>query len=199
MAAKDTSEAIRAARNVADPWYRCQALANTAYRISDRKQRKRLVAEAFDAALECGEPNRIVTVSAWPLKVLCKAGEQETLSLDVSRLLAIANSEPSPVRRADALNHMLGAIVTGPRPLFWKVFDRFVQACLAPLENGNRNTKGESLLVHWAPNLHRCAPQRARELFEAIQGPVLRDRAMRLIADHGEVDVETWCGWPNLT
>jgi hypothetical protein len=94
---------------------------------------------------------------------------------------------------------MLGAVVAGPRPLFWKVFDRFAQACLARLENGKRNTRGESLLAHWAPVLHRYDAERAEKVIDAIQGPVLRERAHTWIADNGEIDVESWCGWPYLS
>src|SRR5258708_37178064 len=149
---------LRKARKIQNPRPRATALAYIAHHCTDVARKNRILKESFQAALETREPNRIVTVSSWPLKVLCNSGQDGKLKAEVNRLLAILAGEPSPVRRADALNMMLGAILRGPRSLFWHVFEQFQQACLAPLLNGKRNGKGESQLCHWIVVVNRVDP-----------------------------------------
>src|SRR5437763_967031 len=98
-----SNEVLKAARDIRDPWCRCQALAEVAEHCSNTAAKNRVLSEAFEAALEMREPNRVVTVSSWPLKVVCKSGQEVRLKSEVSRLRGIIAAEPSPVRRADAL------------------------------------------------------------------------------------------------
>src|SRR5258708_3461022 len=169
-AVRDTAlqAALRKARKIEDPWPRSTALASLAYGCTDPSKKNQILNESFLAALEMQEPNRIVTVSAWPLKVLCNSGQDTRVKVEVNRLLAILAGEPSPVRRADALNKMLGAILRGPRPVFWPVFEQFQKACLTRLENGKRNRRGESLLSRWVLVVDRFVSALRRELLRAI-------------------------------
>lgn len=147
IAATQPEKAADIARQIDEPWFRCQALAYAALYTADRAAKNRLLTESFAAALLTEAPNRIVSVSSWPLKVLCRSGQNDKLTAETERLLEIISREPSPVRRADALNVMLGALVSGPRPLFWQTFDVFEHAVRTPLLNGTRNAKGESHLA----------------------------------------------------
>jgi hypothetical protein len=148
--------------------------------------------------METGEPNRIVTVSAWPLKVLCLNGESKELKMEIDRLLAIISKEPSPVRRLDALNYMLGAIVSGPKEYFLKVFEHFKNACLEPLEGVRRNKRGESALATFIPILAHIDHKLASELIEQIRGPSLRELAKQKMEEYGNLNVDQICGWPNI-
>lgn len=198
-ASPQSQQALRSARKIQNPWSRCQALSHLAKQCEDLATKNRLLSESFEAALQTVEPNRVVTVSAWPLNVLCNSGQDGKLKTEMNRLLAILSRESSPVRRADALNMMLGAILRSPRSLFWQVFDRFQQACLTPLQNRKRNSKGESLLAHWVLVVDRFDAERAQELLEVIEGPVLRERALNAMHEHKDVDLERWVGWPSMT
>jgi hypothetical protein len=198
IAASRTEEALDLARTIDEPWFRCQALAFVAYHTADRAQKNRLLAESFAAALLAGDANRIVSVSSWPLKVLCKSGRTEKLTAETERLLEIISREPSPVQRSDALNTLLGALVSGPRPLFWQAFDAFERAARTPLRNGKRNAKGESRLAWWLPVVSQFDAARARQAMEAVQGPVLRERAEAAIQEYANTDPEQICDWPNL-
>jgi hypothetical protein len=197
-AAADPRGALRVAEKIPDPWFRCQALAYVACHTTNAAARNRIISSAFQAALLTGEPNRIVVVSSWPLKALCGSGQPEKLGKEVDRRLGIIAQEGSPVRRADALNMMLGAIVKGPRPLFWRVFEQFQRACLTRLEGGKRNGKGETLLSHWVPVVDRLDPSRTEDLLQQIEGPELRKRAREALGKHAGLPLDQWITWPNL-
>lgn len=191
-------QSVKAKRNISDAWSRCQALAAEAHGCADASRKKRLLQEAFAAGLNAGEPNRVVSVSAWPLKVLAASADPARLETETQRLLDIIATEPSPVRRADALNLILGAVLTGPRPTFRQVLGPFRQACSTPLLNGKRNQRGESLLARWVPAIHKLDPDLAREVLESIQGPVLRQRAVTGTKDYAALSLEEICGWPHF-
>jgi len=60
----------------------------------------------------------MVTVSSWPVKSLIRLGFESEAEAEAMRLLEVAVSEASPVRRADALNYLLAASVQqGTEPL----------------------------------------------------------------------------------
>jgi hypothetical protein len=179
-------------------WRKCQELAHVALRTSDQSKRKSILKQAFESAMEAGEANRIVTVSAWPLKVLCLNGESKELRMEIDRLLSIIRKEPSPVRRLDALNYMLGAIVSGPKDYFLTVFEHFKNACLEPLEGVRRNKRGESALATFIPILAHIDQKLASELIEQIKGPSLRERAKQNIEEYRNLRVDQICVWPNI-
>jgi hypothetical protein len=89
VAPKDPVTALKIAQGISNPWFRCQALAFVALHSADIQQKNCLLEESFQAALETQEPNRIVNVSSWPLKVLCLSGQHTRLQAEVDRLLEI--------------------------------------------------------------------------------------------------------------
>lgn len=198
LAVSDPEEALRLARDIEDHWFRCQALALVAYRCEGDAMRATALTESFQAGWELGAPNRVVVASSWPLKVLCRKGGSQRLADEVRRLLAIIATDRSPVRAAESLDFVLGALVTAPRELFWQAYERLEDACRTPLHGGKRNVKGEALLVHWMPVLHAFDPVRAEQALSAIQGPVLAARARESIAQNPSVNPEKWISRPNL-
>ena len=100
----EIDEALSLARDIKDSWNRCQSLSMVAdYIKSNVQARMHIIDAAFSAAGKQSEPNRIVTVSAWPLEVLCRHGDLSRAKAEVERLIGIIQPEPHPVRRADAL------------------------------------------------------------------------------------------------
>jgi hypothetical protein len=153
--------------------------------------------EAFKAGGLAGEPNRITSVSSWPVKVLCGIQDIEKLKKEVARLLGVIQQEPSPVKRADALNLLLGALVNGPQSIFWQVYEAFFQASTSGLRSGKRNSKGESLLARWAAVISEFDSKRGKELIEDIQGRTIRSRAMRAI-EKSPCNAMAMISWPNM-
>jgi hypothetical protein len=163
IAPKDPARALELARSINEAWYRCQALSSAALHHPDSRTRARVIDEALDAALKSGEPNRVVTVSAWPIKVLAMEGRLDRIAKEVDRLLNLIRTEPSPVRRADALKYLFGAVVLGKRDPAIRVIEALASACLQPLESGRRNRKGESLLADCLPAIARIDGRMAAE------------------------------------
>ena len=180
IASTDPEHALELALKIVDPWFRCQALSIAAVHVSDR-QRRRAIDHAFASANELAQPNRVVTVSSWPVKALVLTGNGRRASSETVRLLQVISSEGSPVRRADALRYLLGAVSASNKDVFLRVAQAFADACLEPLQAGTRNKKGESLLEECLPGiarfdraladslLARLAPSRSQRCTGAIE------------------------------
>jgi len=112
LLATNTREALAVARAIEHPWYRCQALAAVAEAIPLEKARG-VLQQSLRAAHELEEPNRIVTVASWPVRVLVSR-EIEGAAEEVERLLAIIADEPHSLRRAHALSMLFGSVFADP-------------------------------------------------------------------------------------
>jgi hypothetical protein len=133
IAAGDTGNidhAVELAREIQSDWKRCQALASIAGRAAGRSLRLSLIEQAFDSAKATTEPNRIVSVGAWPARVLCDFGYRDHILEFVDRLVRIAETEPHPVRRADALYTLWCHLRLGraPEDVLRRVLDLFLAA-----------------------------------------------------------------------
>ena len=72
LAETNPREALKVARAIRHPWYRCQALAGLAQVWGTKAQQMDVLEEALAGAQEQSEINRIVTVSSWPLGVMVR-------------------------------------------------------------------------------------------------------------------------------
>lgn len=180
----DPHRARELARSIADPWYRCQSLAAVGLHLREEC----VLEEAFAAALELTEPNRVVTVSAWPLKALVLIGSKKA-GEHVRHLLSIIAAEPSPVRRGDALRELFGAVSAAEPRIAQPVAEAFVNACLTRLHGDKRNRKGESLLVECLAAIERIDPHLAKRALDTLP----EARAQRAREAGARID------WPHLT
>ena len=190
-------EALELARSIDDPWFRCQALSIVAVHVPDRRSRKGAIDEAFAAANELGEPNRVVTVSSWPVKALALTGHMSSVSSEVERLLRVISVESSPVRRADALRYLLGGVSIAPADVASRVAREFAAACVVPLQSGKRNTKGESNLEVCLPAIARIDPVFAQSLLAKL-APSRSKRAEHALRTTKNVPVTALLTWPNF-
>jgi hypothetical protein len=190
-------EALELARSIEAPWFRCQALTSVALHANDARLRDSLIDEAFLAASQLTEPNRIVSVASWPLKVLVRHDSSERVRVETERLLGIANSEPSPVRRADSLVGLLGAVIAAGPGVVRPVVDALASACLQPLANGKRNKKGEYLLGVCIPGIHHVDPALAAHLLSLL--PEARaQRVRREVTRVESLPIEEVMPWPHM-
>lgn len=175
----DVARATRLASEHPEPWYRCQALAAVAEQQAEPKARARLLDRAFEAADATVEPNRIVTVASWPLAVLDRHGERRRVQREVARLVAIAQSEPHPIRRMDALSMLRGAVHSEPSA---SQLEREVMgAALA-----GHGWKRDALIAGRALAAAQAGEDaRALCLLEAIELPRSRRRTARDLAELG--------------
>lgn len=128
LAPTDPGLALKAARGIKHPWYRCQALSTVAEHL-DADRGLDLLLEALDVAKQQSEVNRIVTVSAWPMRHLIKH-RPVMAERQIKSLVALANTEPHTLRRADAL-FALAWSVSGARNQLQLIVPSLVQALLS--------------------------------------------------------------------
>ena len=190
-------EALKLARSIDDPWFRCQALSIAAVHVPNRRARKVAIDDAFSAANELDEPNRVVTVSSWPVKALAMAGEMASVSSEVARLLQVVSTESSPVRRADALRYLLGSVSSAPTGVASRVAREFAAACLVPLRSGKRNSKGESNLETCLPGIARIDSAFAQSLLARLP-PTRSERTACAMQATKNVPVTELLSWPNF-
>lgn len=113
LAQRSAGEALALARKIGHPWYRCQAIASVVEENPSIRNASALLAEALEAAYSQDEPNRVVSVSFWPLRLLAK--QYPVLAAEnTARLLKIIADEPHGLRRLDGLCAILGAVVSQP-------------------------------------------------------------------------------------
>ena len=190
-------EALELARNIDDPWFRCQALSIAAVHASDRRAHQCAIDDAFAAANALGEPNRVVTISSWPVKALALAGRMSRVSSEVARLLQVISTESSPVRRADALRYLLGSVSIAPPDVASRVAREFAAACLTPLQSGKRNSKGESNLEICLPGIARIDSAFALSLLGRL-APSRAERVARALQTSKNVPLTELLSWPNF-
>lgn len=197
IAATDPTRALELALRITDPWFRCQALSMAAVYVSDRGRRKQAIDEAFAAANDLREPNRVVTVSSWPVKALALTGDLARVSSETARLLPIVAAEGSPVRRADALRYLLGAVSGATADVFVRVARAFGGACLEPLRDGARNKKGESLLEACLPAIAQLDRELSERLLAGL-APSRSERCSRAIEALKDVPLPKILSWPHF-
>ena len=181
LAPTSPHKALEIARNITQPWYRTQSLATVAFYIPEPEKKLALLHQAFAAAQEQHEPNRIVTVSSWPLDIARRLKYWPLLEQITPRLLAIIRQEESPVRRSHALYYTLEALADAPPVLVLPVLEAFLEACMQPLRNGKCNRRGERYLVQMLPLIRVYAPERIELLLAQLHGAYRQNEARALL------------------
>jgi hypothetical protein len=155
----DPQKALKVARAIRHPWYRCQALSKVAEHWGTKAQRLGLLEEALAAAKEQREINRIVTVSAWPLGVMVGI-EPDTVRDHLNRLVNLAIGEGHTLRRADALYAVARAIRDNP-----SLLEAVVPALMEALLNG-RGWRIDRLIRLTVEIIKSSMPEVADKLME---------------------------------
>ncbi len=126
LVTNDLDRAVKEARKIEHPWYRCQSLARVAEEVRSNDNAAKLLREALAAAREQSEPNRIVSVAAWPVGVMVRR-DIAGVDAEVAKLLEVIAPEPNPIRKGDGLLLLLHAVF--PRkPLRDEVLHRLLDS-----------------------------------------------------------------------
>jgi hypothetical protein len=145
-------EALKIARAIRHPWYRCQSLSMVAQHWGNAAQRKHVLLEALRSAEEQTQINRIVTVASWPLRVMTSI-DIDAVPQHLSRFVELANQEPHSVRRADSL-FALANSVSGSSELLALVIPSLVDALLL-----SYGWKTDRLIVWSIPMVRTVMPE----------------------------------------
>lgn len=127
LVTSDIDKAATLAAEINDPWFKSQALAFVADKIGDRKRKEKILEQSFSSALEADSPNRIVSVSSWPLRVLSKSKEVKLVNTEVNKLINILEKESHPVRKLDALLNLIHALHHGPIETLNTVVKKYIE------------------------------------------------------------------------
>lgn len=163
LAATDPKAAYKLANSIAHAWYRCQSLTAAAARLSGKEQLAAL-AKAMAAAKEQCEPNRVVTVAAWPVRAMAQVNPKLAAEW-VSELVAIAETEPHNLRRAHSLQSLAFSTSTYPEILGLVIpalvdsllgghgrrIDRVIRDCFELVRSTHPHLL-EELAMHHKPN-----------------------------------------------
>src|SRR5258708_21240003 len=101
-APSSTTKALALAKQISDPWFRCQALAHVA-RYASTELVSPIAQEALNTALEQEDAYKAVAASAWPVRAVIERNQVELLPLLLKELMKRAPSIYHPVSRLDAL------------------------------------------------------------------------------------------------
>ncbi len=102
IAITDFEKALPLARNVSEPWFRCQALAQVA-RFAPERYVVRTAEEAIEAALMATDVYKKVAATAWPLRALIVRDYEKNAIELLSPILGLSAQIENPVSRSDAL------------------------------------------------------------------------------------------------
>jgi hypothetical protein len=156
IAGTDIEAALRIARNIGDPWFRCQALACVAWHAGDHKRFLGLVAESLESGWSIKDSNRAATVIAWPVAALArrqfpdpgamKRNDRELRPI-IARLMKVIAGEPNPASRADALLlHVHALSPSRPEPR-GEVLGLLLKECRDPANRKRQRQLEEAALV----------------------------------------------------
>jgi len=106
----DPRSALKVARAIRHPWYRCQALTA----VAEVQHSAPLLMESLAAAYEQTEPNRIGSVASWPLRQLASL-EPATAHAELEKLLSVVATEKHGLRRLHALERLFIAVASVPK------------------------------------------------------------------------------------
>jgi hypothetical protein len=98
LAQNDPVQALQVARSIDHPWYRCQAIASIVEVNPSAESAEDLLDEAFAAAYSQDEPNRVASVSLWPLRLLVNRGSSKA-TVRTEELLKEITREPHGLRK----------------------------------------------------------------------------------------------------
>lgn len=109
LAKSNPIQALRVARSIEHPWYRCQAITSIVEANPADHGARKLLEEALAAATSQDQPNRVASVAFWPLRLLVTIGSDKAAAWTRELLETIAK-EPHGLRRLDGLRAILAAV-----------------------------------------------------------------------------------------
>lgn len=185
LAKQDTPAALACARDIEEPWYRCQALAWVA-NFAPEMEVVLIATEALQAAAQGADGYQRVAAAAWPIRALVERSFVEQADQAAACVLPTAGEIEHPGSRAEAPLLLLHA--TLPSPQGWRpVFERILEIPQPPTHwRHGRALRDACLMVHvidpafFASRLQRVIdPKTRRRIDKGIADPDSRHRGSR--------------------
>ena len=177
LAPTGTAEALALARQISDPWFRCQALAHVA-RYASKELVSPIAREALDTALHQKDAYKIVAVSAWPVRAVIERDQTDPVPLWLGALVVRAQDIDHPVSKLEALFLLWQAAFPFLHSETDAVFEEFMRAC------GSANSwKAGSRLEAGILILASRDPVRAAGLVQTMRDSNYKRRASKRLSE----------------
>lgn len=181
LAKHDTPAAREAARGIADPWRRAQALAWVARYAADEDV-LRIARESLDAASRCQEPFQSTAAAGWPIRALIERGHGGPALDELDRLVAALPDVQPDSSRSEALFLLFQAgFRLGP-----EVACRLARLLLA-IHEESRHWRTLRNLADALAMLAGQDPKAATALARSISDEWSRRKAERRLAAHASL------------
>ena len=127
LAGSDHEQALSVARDIKDPWFRCQALSQVA-RYWPRVNYSPLITQAVKAADSQTDIYKSVTVSAWPIRACLERENPEKANCLLERYTPAATQIENMGSRSESLFMLFQAAKPFAASLWKPVFCALVEA-----------------------------------------------------------------------
>jgi hypothetical protein len=168
-----TGWAPSSAREIADGWYRAQALST----VADHAPESAVLAildESVEAANSCSDTYRRVAVLSWPLEIAFKHGRIDWVERERDRAVALAPQIEPAASRAFAMQILWGGCYMGGPAFAVPVWRAILQLCPP-----DRSWRAARLYRHIADVLESRTPGAAAGVIQAMPAGKARAKLAR--------------------
>ena len=179
IAPTNTAEALALARQISDPWYRCQALANVARYASDWELVTPLAQESLDTAVQHKDFFRVVTLAAWPVCALAERNQTDLLPLWIGDLMKCSRDVNNPVSGVQALLTLWQGTFSLPSSIETDIIlEELVRCCEVARSWRAGATMEKTILI-----LASRDPARAAELAQRMPDGKYKRRTLKRLSE----------------
>ncbi|MCP4888796.1 MAG: hypothetical protein GY904_19555 [Planctomycetaceae bacterium] len=186
QAKADSRAALKAAREITDPWYRAQALAHVLRYCEDHPIP--IANEAADSAACCPDPYKRTAVRAWEIAALAERSERDEANTRLKAVMKrIAEVTPSS-SRSEALLLLLHASSRISGDAATTVAEAIVRT-----SNADSHWRCQRAVVDAIGVLHYIRPKSAMTLSYQILDAKLKSKSEQRIAAGGSLLRDFFC------
>lgn len=175
----DPIKAVEIAREIADPWFACQAMTRAARHSSDDTFDK-LVEEAFRVSQKSTDLFQVVAVSAWPIRAMIDRGRVGKIDSILYSLLELAKAIEPLSSRSEALFLLLQSVYPVGAQSRLLVVRAIAEASTPTVSWRQARNLRDTILMIW--NDH---PEVASDLLERVAGAKTRRQVLQKV-ERGE-------------
>jgi hypothetical protein len=147
LATSNTESALLVAREIADAWYGCQALAWVA-RFASESQVDKIAKMALNTASKAQDPFNYVGSAAWPIRALVERDHLKQVSQFLPELLRRAQDITLLASRSEALFLLFQAVRPCSYEMWYTIFVSLVAASSPLLSwRQGRNLRDALLMI----------------------------------------------------
>lgn len=178
MAKHDSVQALTKARDIADPWFRAQALSWVA-RFS-ASETSVIASEAAASAMSCNDAFKRVAVRAWEIAALAERDCLDRSRISLTEVLTDSATVTPVASRAAALTLILDAATRIGNEEAIAVAELLISSC-----GNDAHWRAQRALVEAAALQWKICPEAGASFTSRIANPVTKKKAEKAISGGG--------------